>query len=95
MLDDTSSANSFASEVEKSEASVESTLVSKVASTSELTITVTLGELTVVNNGGYDEVRSKTTEKKADFDVAKHSTSLTRQLPDPPEPAVWTLRPQR
>ena len=69
-----SSANSFTSEVVECEASVESTLVRKVASSSERTITATLGELTVVNDDdGHDEVTSKTTEKKADLGVAKHS----------------------
>ena len=53
--------------------------MSEVASIFERSITVTLGELTVVNNdGGYDEVTSRTTVKKADIksDVAGHSSTL-------------------
>ena len=56
VFDDTSLASSFTVEVEEAEASVESTLESKVASTFA-TITVRLGELTVVNDDdGNDAV---------------------------------------
>ena len=71
-----------------------STLVRKVASISETTITVTLGQLIVVNkDDGHDAVTSKTTEKEADLDVVKHTSKIEAVARS--SRSVWTPRPQR